>query len=462
MEENYLYNYFEETEDQSFAIKAEKFVLGAALIDRECLLEVMNRLQPKHFHDPRHNAIMGAISELYNRDLTVDFSTVCAELTREARLELAGGTEYVIGVADSVPSIAENTSYIDLVEENYLMRELNRVCSEINGKIAKGSLSFRELSEEAVKKVTEIANSRKSGGVEPVHKFTDDVIQLAEGSQLNEKHLLGIDTGFSKLNGFTKGFKKGEMIVLAARPGVGKSAFGMNIATNACVNMGAHVAFFSLEMSNSQLTGRILASFSGVSYGKIQDGNLTAEEMRLLQAAKMQVDKLHLFLDVECDTNLSEIRAKCLKLARNGSLDLVVIDYLQLVTDQRGGKGGGNRQEEVARISRGLKKLARELEVPVLALSQLSRDVDKGEGRSEPTIADIRESGAIEQDADIVLLLFRPGNKDGEQTNGPTNHKVILNVAKNRQGKQGKINLYFKGSQFKFSEVDDASGDVED
>lgn len=447
----------EDGEDLSVhsAPKSEKYVLGSAMMDSDCLLELTNRLTSDCFFDPRHKSIMKAITSLNDKSAEVSPASVIEELSRLKLLNTIGGLEYIYEICNSFPSFSENSAYIDIVEEHYLLRSLHKVCSEINGRILSGKESFVQLSDDAAKKVSALAERRKTGDIAPVKNYTEEVLKMAEGKDLNDRNLLGVDTGFATLNSYTKGFKKGEMIVLGARPGIGKSALAMNMATNACLNMDAKIAYFSLEMSNEQLTGRIISSFSGVPYGKIQEGNVTAEEMRRIEAAQIEVNKLHLFLDVETDNKLSEITAKCLKLARQGQLDLVVIDYLQLITDSN--TKSGNRQEEVARISRGLKKMARQLNVPVLALSQLSREIDKSENRTEPTLADIRESGSIEQDADIVLLLYRKNQQpaEGETPKGPTNYKVYLSVAKNRQGKQGKIELYFKGSQFKFTELDE-------
>jgi replicative DNA helicase len=253
--------------------------------------------------------------------------------------------------------------------------------------------------------LNEIIERRRTGDIKKIHRFTSQVLDIIEANKTKVGAVIGLDTGFDEINKYTFGFQKGELVILAARPSIGKSALALNIASNACRNVGANVAFFSLEMGIDQLTMRLFSSFSGLSINKIRSGNLNATEMATLLAAKASVDKLNLYLDEAADTSLNDIKAKCIKLKREQKLDLIVVDYLQLI-HVAGFKG--NRVEEVGVISRGLKLMARELEVPVLALSQLSRSAEQ---EGYPLLSHLRESGSIEQDADIVCF-FTASNKE--------------------------------------------------
>ena len=449
----------ESPKGHNYSLEAERYVLGCVLLDSDAVVEVMHRIDHEDFYDPRHRAIMQAMEKIYERDEVVEYAKVWEELKKLKKDNQVGGHEYIASILESVPSVANITSYIEIIEEKSLLRRLTNFCDQTKKSVLAGKKNFKELSNEADGQLQSIIERRKTINVQKVKNFTEKVIEMAEGARLNESQLLGLDTGFPALNRATSGFQKGELIILAARPGIGKSALAMNIATYTSRNTKANVAYFSLEMSNEQLTARILSSFSGIGFKRIRDGKLNGKEMLQLTGAQAEVNKLNLYLDVECNTNLDDIRAKCTKLRREDKLDLIVVDYLQLVTDTR---GGGSRQEEVSRVSRGLKKMARDFNCPVLALSQLSRDVEKRNLASsssedhEPGLSDLRESGSIEQDADVVLFLHRPKSKQSDsEVRKATNHRTVLIIAKNRQGEQTKIDLIFRGPQFTFREIAD-------
>ena len=444
----------------NYSLEAERYVLGCVLLDSDAVVEVMHRIDHDDFYDPRHKAIMQAMEQIYERDEVVEYAKVWEELKKLKKENQVGGPEYIASILESVPSVANITSYVEIIEEKSLIRRLMNFCDNTKREILAGKKNFKDLSLNAEGELQKIIERRKVINVQRIKHFTEKVIEMAEGAKLNESQLLGLDTGFVELNRATSGFQKGELIILAARPGIGKSALAMNIATYTARNTKANVAYFSLEMSNEQLAARILSSFSGIGFKKIRDGKITSKEMLQLTGAQAEVNKLNLYLDVECNTNLDDIRAKCTKLKREDKLDLIVVDYLQLVTDTR---GGGSRQEEVSRVSRGLKKMARDFNCPVLALSQLSRDVEKRNLAAsataedhEPGLSDLRESGSIEQDADVVLFLHRPKSKQSDsEVKKATNHRTVLIIAKNRQGEQTKIDLIFRGPQFTFREMND-------
>jgi replicative DNA helicase len=360
-------------------------------------------------------------------------------------LEASGGINYLFDIIESIPSVANVDAYLEVIEEKSLLRELLRVTDRVRDKVLEGDLSFSDIGAKAEEEMLRVINMRRTEDVKKIHRFTNRVLEIIETNKNSDGRVTGLDTGFEDLNKLTFGFQKGELIVLAARPGIGKSAFALNVAAHACQHHNASVAFFSLEMGIDQLTMRLFSSFSGLSISKIRSGKLTSKEMAALLVAKAAVDKLNLYLDETSNTNLNDIKAKCLKLKREGLLDLIIIDYLQLIQVPN---FKGTRNEEVGRISRGLKLMARELEVPVLALSQLSRGVELSEDK-RPRLAHLRESGSIEQDADIVMFLHRdqPSKDEAVQVR---NHRTELIVAKNRQGATDSIFLLFKGAQSTF------------
>lgn len=447
-----------------YSQEAENYIIGCMLIDPSVVNEVINRITENDFYIPENKYIVKAINNLYQAGIEVEEVKVVEELKRLKVYEASGGLNYLVEISESVPSVANITSYIEVIEEKSLLRELYNVSENICKEILAGKDNFVQIGEKAELNVVKVIQRRKTGDVKKIHRFTDKVIELVERNKAGDLQLIGLDTGFEELNKYTSGLQRGELIILAARPGIGKSAFAMNIATNACQRVNATVAFFSLEMSSEQLTGRILSSFSGISYKKIRNTKLNSKDMTSLMGAQATVNKLNLYLDEECNTNLSDIRAKCLKLKREGNLDLIVVDYLQLVTDTS--RANGNRQEEVSRISRGLKKMARDFNVPVLALSQLSRQIDLGDDKTksrEPSLAHLRESGSIEQDADVVMFLHRDKSRTEEEVGRKIrNQKVKLIVAKNRQGELGDFELLYKGAQFTFCPYEDDRNDSED
>lgn len=429
-----------------FNLEAENYILGSLFLEPDLVGEILNHIGPNDFYNQYNRNIMTAISNLYSRSEMIDQVKVVDELRRLGILEASGGVEYLFDIVESMPTVANVNAYIEVLKEKTLLRELYYVCKNVSERVVKGKFGFAELGEYAEAEIMRVINQRRTSDVKKIHRFTNQVLEIIESNKNRDGKLAGLDTGFEALNLLTFGFQKGELIILAARPALGKSALALNIAANACRNSGASVAFFSLEMGVDQLTMRLFSSFSGLSLSKIRSGNLSASEMAALLAAKASVDKLNLYLDETSNNNLNDIKAKCLKLKREGKLDLIIIDYLQLIEVQN---ARGNRTEEVGKISRGLKTLARELDVPVLALSQLSRQVESTEDK-RPSLAHLRESGSIEQDADIVMFLHREQPKGEKKVR---NHKTELIIAKNRQGATDSVFLMFKGAQSTFSEI---------
>jgi replicative DNA helicase len=439
------------TEKIPFNLEAENYIIGCLFIDPNLVGEVITRIGPNDFYTKENKNIMTAIINLYQRGDEVEYVKVLEELKSLNLLEASGGKEYLYDIIESLPSTANVDAYVEVLEEKSLLRQLYYATGKISRDILEGKDSFSIVGERAQKDLNEIIERRRTGDIKKIHRFTSQVLDIIEANKTKVGAVIGLDTGFDEINKYTFGFQKGELVILAARPSIGKSALALNIASNACRNVGANVAFFSLEMGIDQLTMRLFSSFSGLSINKIRSGNLNATEMATLLAAKASVDKLNLYLDEAADTSLNDIEAKCIKLKREQKLDLIVVDYLQLI-HVAGFKG--NRVEEVGVISRGLKLMARELEVPVLALSQLSRSAEQ---EGYPLLSHLRESGSIEQDADIVMFLHR--EQQGKETDvGEMNQKRLVNhntkliIAKNRQGATGIIDLIFKGAQSTFSQ----------
>lgn len=431
-------------------LEAEKYILGCLMIEPSLVGEILNRIGPNDFYVEANRNIMTAITNLYSESKSVEHMQVLEEMKRIHVYDTSGGYEYILELVESVPAVVDINSYLEILEEKTLLRELYNVSKRIEDKVTKGEDTFSTIGELAETEIMRVINQKRTGDVKRISRFTNLVLDIIEGNKNKDGRLLGLDTGFDELNKLTFGFQKGELIILAARPAVGKSAFALNIAANACKNANASVAFFSLEMGIDQLTMRLFSSFSGLSLTKIRSGKLTSNEFTTLLASKATVDKFSLYLDETSNNNLNDIKSKCLKLKREGKLDLVIIDYLQLiaVSDK------GNRTEEVGKISRGLKTMARELEVPILALSQLSRSVEQT-GDKRPMLSHLRESGSIEQDADIVMFLHRDqAPQEGDASKKVKNHKTELIIAKNRQGATDSVFLMFKGAQSMFMSME--------
>ncbi|MFA6627008.1 MAG: replicative DNA helicase [Bacilli bacterium] len=434
-----------------FNLEAENYIIGCLFIDPQLTGEIINRIGPQDFYTKENKNIMTAILNLYQRGDDIEYVKTLEELKSLNLLDASGGSEYLYNIIESLPSTANIDSYIEVLEEKSLLRQLYYTAGKIGREVLEGKFPFSIVGDRAQKDLNLIIDRRRTGDIKKIHRFTSQVLDIIEANKSKSGSVIGLDTGFDEINKYTFGFQKGELIILAARPSIGKSALALNIASNACRNVDANVAFFSLEMGIDQLTMRLFSSFSGLSINKIRSGNLTPTEMATLLAAKASVDRLNLYLDETSNTSLNDMKAKCIKLKRENKLDFIVIDYLQLI-NVPGFKGG--RVEEVGVISRGLKLMARELDVPVLALSQLSRNAEQ---EGYPLLSHLRESGSIEQDADIVMFLHRDQQSKETDVNEMNqkrlvNHNTKLIIAKNRQGATGMIDLIFKGAQSTFSQ----------
>lgn len=431
-----------------YSEEAERYILGCMLLDPTLVDQVLTEITCDDFHVKANKNVMIAIETLAKQGSPIDQLTILNELKRTNVLDSTGGIDYLYGLLESIPSIANVEVYLNILHEKSLERKLLEVVNNIGNDILKGDDNINDLITKSEKQIMDVINGQKVSDFKRIDLLTDSVIEIIEENKKKEGNLVGLDTGYPELNALTSGFKKNELIILAARPSIGKSTLALNFAANICKNK-KHVALFSLEMGYDQLIMRLLSTYSGLSLSKIVSGNLNDEEMRLLMQARTTINKFPLYIDQSSTTNLRDIKAKCLKLKKEGHLDFIVIDYLQLLSS---GENLKNRVDEVGRISRGLKEMARTFEIPVLALSQLSRQIEQREDK-RPVMADLRESGSIEQDADIIMFLHReiPKKQEGEDTTKVVRSaKTELIVAKNRQGITDSCNLIFKGAQSVF------------
>jgi replicative DNA helicase len=420
--------------------EAEQSVLGTVFLDPKQIVVLVDRLDNEDFFEQRHILIYQAMKDLHEENLTIDYASVASKLEQTQNLEKAGGKGYLFGLSDFVPSISHLDTYISLVKDGSIKRQVIDVAGRILEIGYHGEIDANTYLTRAEEDIFALAQKRKTSDFAILQDIIEEVKEKAEKNRDKKGGVTGLRTGFANLDQVTNGLQPEELIILAARPSMGKSAFAMNLALNVAKrnkDAQAYVAIFSLEMSNEQLVGRMLSSEANVKNVKIKTGSMTPSEWQYFESGRLGISRLNIVFDDSAAVTVSEIRAKCRKLAQEGRLDFVVIDYMQLI---KGDDKSGNRQEEVARISRSLKQMARELKIPILALSQLSREVEKREDK-RPILADLRESGSIEQDADIVMFLYRPDyyKRDKEDPTG----EVELIIAKNRQGMAG-VSRYFR------------------
>ncbi len=420
--------------------EAERSVLGAIFLDPKKVTSVKDQLHNEDFFEEAHMLIFQAMKDVDEDHLKVDFTSVAAKLEQTGQLARVGGMSYLLALSDAVPSTRNLNTYVDLVKDGSLKRQVIKLASDIVNEGYQNKENAAEYITHAEEEIFALAQKRKTTEFSYLSEVIVEVKEKTERNRNKKGGITGLRTGFDNLDRITAGLQPEELIILAARPSMGKSAMAMNLALNVSkLNLEGHagVAIFSLEMSNEQLAARMLSSEANVENTKIKTGSLSASEWQHLEGGIQTLSLLNIAFDDSAAVTVADIRAKCRKLKQEDKLDFVVIDYLQLI---KGDTRSGNRQEEVAKISRALKQMARELHVPVLALSQLSRDVEKREDK-RPVLADLRESGSIEQDADIVMFLYRGDYyiRDESKKTGD----VELSIAKNRQGIAG-IHLSFR------------------
>lgn len=425
------------------SLEAEQSVLGAMIINKEAINTAIEQIHPEDFYKEANKEIFKAIIELFNRNEPVDLITLSEELKRRGNLENIGGVTYLADLSGGVAITSNIKYYCDIVEEKSILRRLIQSCDEIMGKSYEDSEEVGSIIEQAEKNIFDITQGRHREGFSPIKEVLLDSFSRIEEMAANQGQLTGLTTGFIDIDNKLSGMQKSDLILLAARPSMGKTALGINIAVNSAIKANASVAIFSLEMSKEQLAQRMISSVAHVDLQKIISGRLAEDEWIKIINAMAPLSQSEISIDDTAGISLMEMMAKCRRLKIEKGLDLVVIDYLQLM--ESSGRQE-NRQQEISAISRGLKGLAKEMECPVVALSQLSR---APELRSDhrPILSDLRESGAIEQDADVVMFLYRDEyyHEDSDKKNIG---EVIL--SKHRNGPTGVIELVWKGEYTKF------------
>ena len=425
-------------------LEAEQAIIGSMLTDRDAVISAIEILKEEDFYREDNKAIYTAILNLYNRAEPIDIITVKAELESMGKFEQVGGLEYLAELPEKVPTTANAMKYIKIVEEKSTLRRLIKTANEIIELGYSPTEDVEDIMEGAEKKIFNIMQEKNQKGYAPIKDVLVESFTKLEELYNRKQHITGVPSGFTELDYRTAGFHGSELILIAARPAMGKTAFALNIATNAAVKANVPVAVFSLEMSKEQLVNRILCSESMVDSNKVRTGKLEEDDWTKLAGAIGPLSEAEIFIDDTPGINITEIRAKCRKLKLEKNIGMVVIDYLQLI--QGSNKRGGSREQEISEISRSLKILAKELDVPVIALSQLSRAAEQRPDH-RPMLSDLRESGAIEQDADIVMFLYRDDyyNQDSDKKD-----IAEIIIAKHRGGSTGTVELLWLGSYTKF------------
>ncbi len=439
------------------AVDLEEVVLGAMMIDKKGVDEVIDILHPEVFYKDAHRYIYEAIFKLFESSEPVDLLTVSAQLKKDQRLEVAGGDFYLIKLTQKVASSAHIEFHARIILQKYIQRSLIKISNEIIEEAYDETSDVFDLLDNAEAKLYEVTQGNLKRSAETAQNL---VIQAKRKIEeiANKEGLSGIPSGFEKVDRLTSGWQPSDLIIIAARPGMGKTALTLSMARNMAVNSNIPVAFFSLEMSSVQLITRLISSETGLSSEKLRTGRLEKHEWEQLNVKVKTLEKAPLFIDDTPSLSIFDLRAKARRLASQHKVKVIVLDYLQLMT-AGGSQKGGNREQEISTISRNLKALAKELNVPVIALSQLSRAVETRGGSKRPILSDLRESGAIEQDADIVSFIYRPEYykidewDDEERT--PTQGQAEFIVAKHRNGGLDNIRLKFIAQLGKFDNLDD-------
>lgn len=415
-------------------IDSEMAIIGCILTKNESIDQAIELVKPYEFYDSRCQRMYKTLIEMYQKDIKIDDVSLISKLKSENILEEVGGEEFIVEITLSSFYTPNIDQYAENVKEKYLLRSLITACEEIVGESYGQKKDAKDVIEKAESLIFEISQNNLDKGLMRVSETMDETLKQLELLSLNDGKITGVTTGISSVDEKLSGLQKSQLILLAARPAMGKTALGLTMAWNAA-DAGKSVAFFSLEMSNYQLNQRLISMVSMIELEKIINGTLEADEWVEIVEAITKINQKDLFVDETAGITLSELRSKCKRLKAEVGLDLVVIDYLQLMT----GEGRfDNRQQEIANISRGLKSLSKEINCPILSLAQLSREADKRSDH-KPILSDLRESGAIEQDADVVMLLYREDYYD--EDDNPNVAKLIL--AKHRNGPTGIMELFF-------------------
>lgn len=436
------------------AVDMEEAVLGAMMLDKNAVAEVIDILKPEAFYKEAHNAIFKAIQDLFHGTQPVDILTVTQQLRKNGTIDLAGGPFYITQLTNRIASAANIEFHARIVLQKFIQRELIRISSDTIRNAFEDTSDVLALLDKAEQNLFEITDSNIRRKYESMSGLVSKAVKGIEIASNLESGVTGVPSGFTELDRVTAGWQKSDLIIVAARPGMGKTAFVLSLARNASVMFKKPVAFFSLEMSSIQLVNRLVSSETELDTEKLRKGNLDPHEWTQLNKKVSALTEAPIYIDDTPALNVFELRAKCRRLVSERKIEMIIIDYLQLMQGGTDNKNG-NREQEISHISRSLKGLAKELNVPVIALSQLSRNVEKSQTK-KPQLSDLRESGAIEQDADMVMFIYRPEyyglteTEDGQ----PVNDLAEIIIAKNRNGALKSVPLRFIGRLTKFTDYE--------
>ena len=435
----------------------EEAVLGALMLDKNAVANVIDILHPDCFYSDSHQKIYLSIQTLFHQTKPIDILTVTQQLRTQGDLEIVGGAYYITSLTNRIASAANVEYHARIVLQKFLQRELIRISGETIRDAYEDTTDVLELLDKAERNLFAISESNLRRKYQDMQSLVKKAIEEVEVASKSESGVKGVPSGFTDLDRITAGWQKSDLIIVAARPGMGKTAFVLSLARNAAIDFNRPVAFFSLEMSSVQLVNRLISSETEIDSEKLKRGELANHEWEQLNKKVGSLTAAPIYIDDTPALTIFELRAKCRRLAAEKKIQLIIIDYLQLMSGGGENSKNGNREQEISHISRSLKSIAKELEVPIIALSQLSRAVESRAGQAKrPQLSDLRESGAIEQDADMVMFIYRPeyyGLTELEDHTSAANAAEII-VAKNRSGSNRTVNLKFIGHLTKFTDID--------
>jgi len=432
------------------AVDMEEAVLGAIMLEKDALTAVIDILKPQVFYKEAHQKIFSAILILFSKAEPVDILTVTNQLKSSGELEIVGGPFYITQLTNRIASGANVEFHARIISQKFIQRELIRISSDIIKDAYEDTTDVFDLLDKAESNLFAVSESNLRRNFENMSELVSEAIKEIQAAKDQDGHLRGVPSGFTELDRITSGWQKSDLIIIASRPGMGKTAFALSMARNMAIDFNKPVAVFSLEMASIQLVTRLISSETQLSSDKLKKGNLENYEWQQLNSQINKLMDAPIFIDDTPGLSIFELRAKCRRLKAQHNIELILVDYLQLMSAAADQKS--NREQEISLISRSLKGLAKELNIPILALSQLSRAVETRAGSKKPILSDLRESGAIEQDADMVLFIYRPEyyNIDQDEDGNPTTGSAIINIAKHRNGALGDISLRFINQFAKF------------
>lgn len=443
------------------AVDLEQAVLGAMMLEKNAVTDTIDILSSESFYDPKHQYIFGVIKELFGNSKPIDILTVTDQLKKNGELEAAGGAVYVSQLTSRIASTAHVEYHARVISEKHIKRELIRMSSEVMKEAYDDTNDVFDVLNKAEGDLFQIAENNMGRAVNVMQNVVREAIEEIEKAAQNTDGISGVATGFYDLDKITAGWQRSDMIVIAARPAMGKTAFVLSMARNCAVDFNQGVAIFSLEMSSVQLVKRLIASETRLPAEKLRKGDLADHEFQQLHSRITKLSTAPIYIDDTPGLSIFDLRAKCRRLKLQYDIDIVIIDYLQLMT-AGGNKGQGNREQEISSISRSIKEIAKELNIPIIALSQLSRSVEQRGGDKRPVLSDLRESGAIEQDADIVSFIYRPeyyGFIQDENGNSNAGMGEII-IAKHRNGALENVRLRFIKEFARFDNIDGFQDEV--